>query len=357
MDITSNDQNNIILSICIPTYNRVRYLKESLNAILNQIEDSYSERIEIIISDNASEDRTRDYVQEIILENSNLSINYFRQTKNIGADANFHSVLKISKGKFVYMVSDDDILLPGAISKLLSLIESYPNFDAFCLNIYGFERDEDPYKVSKPAFNMDKDMIFYNKNDALSFLGIFGITFMSTLAFQSDFIKDDRHIDKIGTSLRHSYIYLDVLSKENGLYVTRETFLAGRGGNSSGFDFFTVFIQNVSNLLVYAKNIGYEKKITEKVIAKSYRDLLFGCIVRLKIDKIESEKFTPIYSEGLRMLLKSCSHSIFLSFSSIPLLFVFIMPSKILFISILTLKVIKKLIKKISSSVPNIFNH
>lgn len=46
-----------LLSICIPTYNRSQYLKETIDSIIGQ-EEFKSENVEIVISDNCSTDDT-----------------------------------------------------------------------------------------------------------------------------------------------------------------------------------------------------------------------------------------------------------------------------------------------------------
>lgn len=59
-----------LLSICIPTYNRSTYLEEALCNIIN--DTSFSDDIEIIISDNASTDNTQEIVSKYIKHYSNI---------------------------------------------------------------------------------------------------------------------------------------------------------------------------------------------------------------------------------------------------------------------------------------------
>ena len=63
-----------LLSICIPTFNRSSYLRNTLNSIVSQ-QEFLSEKVEIIISDNASTDETPDVVKEFTAKYSN--IHYF----------------------------------------------------------------------------------------------------------------------------------------------------------------------------------------------------------------------------------------------------------------------------------------
>ena len=76
------------LSICIPTYNRVNFLKESLQSITKQFTNSsvYSQT-EVVISDNNSSDRTKDLVRSFQRKYKNIK--YFKNKKNIGAHLNF----------------------------------------------------------------------------------------------------------------------------------------------------------------------------------------------------------------------------------------------------------------------------
>lgn len=101
-------ENLPLLSICIPTYNRKKYLKESLDSIINQ-EWFNEEEIEIVISDNASIDNTTEFVKEY--QNKYKNIKYFRNDENIGADRNIIKVLQLWNGKYVWWISDDDIML------------------------------------------------------------------------------------------------------------------------------------------------------------------------------------------------------------------------------------------------------
>jgi glycosyltransferase involved in cell wall biosynthesis len=107
------------LSILIPTYNRAN----KLNRILKNIETEVAKIdamhfMEVIISDNASSDETKHSVESF--ESNNYSIRYFRQDENIGFDRNIKFLYEKSKGDYVWYVSDDDILLPGAIQEVVN---------------------------------------------------------------------------------------------------------------------------------------------------------------------------------------------------------------------------------------------
>jgi glycosyltransferase involved in cell wall biosynthesis len=103
------------VSIGMPIYNAGRYLKGSLDSLISQ---SFID-FELIISDNASTDNTRD----ICLEYSEKDhrIRYIRQTENIGPWLNFKYVLDQSQAEYFMWAAHDDV-------KSIDFIELNYNF-------------------------------------------------------------------------------------------------------------------------------------------------------------------------------------------------------------------------------------
>lgn len=106
------------LSICIPTYNRLGYLRELLASMLAQIDALDSDAVELIVSDNVSTDGTGVYC-------SSIQRPYFRfwtNELNIGGDRNFLKCITEAQGKYVWLVGDDDVVSDGAILKVLTIL-------------------------------------------------------------------------------------------------------------------------------------------------------------------------------------------------------------------------------------------
>jgi len=109
-----------LLTIAIPTYNRSGYLARLLESLIPQINGD--PRVELMIADNASPDGTQAALEQFRLRG--LIFRGIRNETNIGADANFIQCFLQASGRYVWIVGDDDLILPGAVAVLLGLLES-----------------------------------------------------------------------------------------------------------------------------------------------------------------------------------------------------------------------------------------
>jgi len=134
-----------LLTLAIPTFNRATYLAELLEALLPQLAGLAAQTIELLISDNCSEDETAAMVAAF--QRRGLPCRYVRNPRNIGSDANFLQCLNLATGQYVWVMGDDDLLVPHAIADLLSLL-SQEEFDLIYLSSFGFSGQYDPHHPS-----------------------------------------------------------------------------------------------------------------------------------------------------------------------------------------------------------------
>jgi glycosyltransferase involved in cell wall biosynthesis len=120
-----------LLSICIPTYNRVHLLERCLTSAIAQ---NYPEK-EIIVSDNASTDETNALVTQIRASHPNVIINYIRHTQNIGMVPNWRSCLMASKGDYFMILDDDNYLIQkDYLSEVSKLCQEHPDTSLVATN-------------------------------------------------------------------------------------------------------------------------------------------------------------------------------------------------------------------------------
>lgn len=156
----------MIISICIPTYHRSKNLDNCLNSInLNKFNNKNF--FEICISDNSTDDMSSDVVSRY---KKVLPINYIKNQTNIGRVKNYLNVVSMAKGDFVWLLGDDDLLVPNAINNIKKLIENHAsNVDFFYINSfilkskYVFSQKQ-PFNTKNLPLNMKK---FAKKNNSL----------------------------------------------------------------------------------------------------------------------------------------------------------------------------------------------
>lgn len=114
-----SNRNNVILSICIPTYNRGNRALENIKHLLNS---SYDAEVEFVISNNGSTKGREEYNQ--IKEMRDSRISYFEFDSNQGVLINICKVLDVAKGKFAVLISDEDSIDLDSLSAYLNLLKN-----------------------------------------------------------------------------------------------------------------------------------------------------------------------------------------------------------------------------------------
>ena len=124
------------ISICIPTYNRADSLANCLNSIAIAAKN-FVGRFEVCVSDNCSDDDTSNIVRKA---SAALDIQYHRHESNLGIPRNFIKVVSMAKGEFVWLIGDDDLLLPDTFDRLIPLLNDHKGVDFFYLNSFHLDR-------------------------------------------------------------------------------------------------------------------------------------------------------------------------------------------------------------------------
>lgn len=123
---------DIELTIGIPTYNGAKYLAESIESAVSQLSELLQPRVEILVSDNASTDGTSEIVQRYVAMYPDV-MSYSRNEQNIGYDRNVDTLFKVAKGKYVWLLGDDDVLVSGALKRFFSVLSQQKNIAVFVL--------------------------------------------------------------------------------------------------------------------------------------------------------------------------------------------------------------------------------
>jgi abequosyltransferase len=163
------------LSICIATFNRGSLIGETLESILSQIEGDAARDVEIVILDGGSSDDTGSRVKPFAERCARLR--YIRQETNHGVDRDFNTAVKLANGEYCWLMSDDDLLKPGAIGAVLEALQAGPSLVIVNAEVRSFDFSrlmEDrrlQFDSNREYAAADMDRLFIETGQYLTFIG------------------------------------------------------------------------------------------------------------------------------------------------------------------------------------------
>lgn len=276
----TNSDTKPIISVCVPTYNRVEYLQICLDSITRQFTDiNLYRRCEIIISDNNSKDNTYGLIKKY--QKKYRNIRYHKNKKNIGGDRNLYKAGTLAKGKYLWFFSDDDIFQNNSLNTVLNVIKHHtpdviiPNMDLYTIegNILIdknlLRNDEDIYIKTKKSFFSYLETKFFLPLDW--HIGVYS----NTIVRRDLFIKNGPKVLFYGGQLNHFahtaifYYFPDDFK----IYITAKSLVKFRADNRSfGDKDTTVFLKSWYSLL--NKHYKILCEVNKKHISVKFKILL-----------------------------------------------------------------------------------
>jgi len=109
------------VSVGLAVYNGQNYLAPALDAILGQ---TFTD-MEVIVSDNASTDRTAEICRSYASRDSR--VRYERNEQNIGSTRNFNRVFEMARGEYFKWAAHDDLIAPGFLKQCVAVLDAHPD--------------------------------------------------------------------------------------------------------------------------------------------------------------------------------------------------------------------------------------
>jgi glycosyltransferase involved in cell wall biosynthesis len=106
------------VTVCLPTFNKARYLPTAIESVLAQEFRDY----ELLIVDDASTDGTAEAVQSF----HDSRIKYIRNPENLGLVHNWNRCLELARAEYTIIFHDDDVMLPKLLRREVEVLESDP---------------------------------------------------------------------------------------------------------------------------------------------------------------------------------------------------------------------------------------
>jgi glycosyltransferase involved in cell wall biosynthesis len=138
-----------LVSIGMFVYNGESCIREAINSLLNQ---SFKE-FELIISDNASNDKTEEICRKYA--NKDHRIRYIRQPKNLGAEANLRFVFDEAQSEYFMWAAHDDVKSADFIECNLKFLQKHPDYVASTSPVRFKDGFPDPLRMGDKALDQD----------------------------------------------------------------------------------------------------------------------------------------------------------------------------------------------------------
>lgn len=148
------------ITVCLPTYNRARYLVQCLGSILAQTFRDF----EVIVSDNCSTDAT----PEVVGTFNDPRIRYVRNARNIGVFPNMNQCLDLARGEYVCILHDDDLYAPRFLEREAGMLDTHPTVGFVHCAAYEIDTEG---RRSRVAWAYDVDCVRGGKQEFLRYLG------------------------------------------------------------------------------------------------------------------------------------------------------------------------------------------
>lgn len=177
--------SNNLVTILIPTYNRIDLLKKAYNSCKNQTFKNF----DLIITDNGSTDGTREFLNEVNKEN--IITDLILHDSNLGATANVLNALKFVKTKWLTILCDDDFLENDFLQESINILKSTKSG----LVITGFntvdENGNVTNMVSPLSQSLDRNQYINSfLNGTLQTAGVSGFFFILDVLDKNEPIKN-----------------------------------------------------------------------------------------------------------------------------------------------------------------------
>jgi abequosyltransferase len=202
-----------------------------LESIVSQATDD----VDIVISDNASDDETPDIVERF--RERFPRITYFRWKENVGPDRNFLKAVELASGEYCWLLGSDDRIEDGGIQSVLDALERYPGLAGISVNRQAYDKSMTRKIPERPVggWRLKQDTLIHDAELACTLLGdYFG--YLSGQVVNRELwleVAETHDLEGYLNAYVHVYIILNMLLRRpKWLYLHRKC-VGWRSGNDS----------------------------------------------------------------------------------------------------------------------------
>ncbi len=292
-----------ILTIGITSYKRVNELERCIRSVTTK----YNDKIEVIVSEDHSplSDEIKKTVENLAKE-APFKLVFSPNEINLGYDMNLGSIIKKANGEYVFLISDDDAIIDGALDALIEKIMEDKKYGVYYA----------PFKYSENGV-LDRNHkatieIEAGENSAARY--IYDSILFSGLVFKKAFVESIDSSRFKNLNYIQVYMFLTMLYKHGGYYFENPSILCiGDGENAYGISESSGGNKILANRKSVISNLEFNKTLIRviKMFDEDNATRVFDSFAKqyslhsysgLSIARNEGKKYYKEYFKTLRGL-------------------------------------------------------
>lgn len=239
------------VDIFICTYNRAKYLKESIESVLNQTYKNFN----LIILDNCSTDDTEDVVKSF----SDERLKYIRHVNNIGGIGNLNYAFEKAQSPFFVVFHDDDVMLPNMIEEEINQIKNNDKLAIISCKADVINRDGIGIKNNKS----DGCVYFFSDGDYFaSYLNKCDFIMFPSILYRTSFIREnDLSLEAAAGPSADAFLAFEIEKKGGTLGIINKSLMYYRHHGEQ--DSKISKMRMIHDLFSYVRNDSYYNSLLE----------------------------------------------------------------------------------------------
>lgn len=298
----------MFLSFCIPTLNRAAYIGQCLDGIVDQWRDD----VEVVILDGGSTDGTPEVVRPYLERHP--TIRFIRTEVNRGIDADILAVADLAIGRYIWFLSDDDCLMPGAVDRVRRDLELNEWPAGASVNYVSFDATLTFRIATVPAISGHKNshnVLYRSAGDCFSALGPH-LGYLSAQIVRRDICREAKDKPSVKVSIGSCWIITALIGsilllEPTWLYI-HDPCLKNRTSNDSFIARLGIFKRQViahkTFKAVVETLFGSTSPVLHSIKLTMIRDRMPRTLVKLKSDRLPFE----IQWQVLKLYLTEYAH-------------------------------------------------
>jgi glycosyltransferase involved in cell wall biosynthesis len=297
-------KTDTLLTIGIPIFNGEETIEQTLQSILVAKEKIEEKKIEILISDNCSNDQTIFKINNFLKKN-NLLVRMNINDSNLGYDKNIEKIIEESNSSFVWFLGCGEKITPHSLEIILEKIQKNKDLTNIVLNFDIYNETDKNFTSNE--LKLDQDTILFGENFSLN---RYSLALSANIVSKIKWLEASKNPLTIEEWCHVERIAEMILNKNSSTLLIKEScFTLLR--EKKGWWSHPQACEQVTNHIVFMKNLSKKNNDNKKVhtefirLRNNSRSFLLSSIIYRKLnhDNFSQDEKKNIYQK-LRQELK-----------------------------------------------------